>query len=48
MIAANADLLGGFALWVDNQRLLHHTYSFPGVEHYKQVSTDRPPAAMSR
>jgi arylsulfatase len=39
VIVANADFIGGFALWVDEQRLLHHTYSFLGVETYKQVST---------
>ena len=39
VIVANADFIGGFALWVDEQRLLHHTYSFLGIETYKQVST---------
>ena len=39
VIVANADFIGGFALWVDEQNLLHHTYSFLGVETYKQVST---------
>ncbi|HUO70019.1 MAG TPA: arylsulfatase [Solirubrobacteraceae bacterium] len=38
VIVANADFIGGFALWVDAQRKLHHTYSFLGVETYKQVS----------
>ena len=38
VIVANADFIGGFALWVDEQRKLHHTYSFLGVETYKQVS----------
>src|SRR4051794_13022861 len=32
--------MGGFALWVDENRLLHHSYSMMGVEHYKQVSTE--------
>ena len=36
VILANADFIGGFALWVDEQRRLHHTYSFLGVESYKQ------------
>ena len=36
---ANADFIGGYGLWVDEQRLLHHTYSFLGVETYRQVST---------
>ncbi|ANW68035.1 arylsulfatase [Mycobacterium sp. djl-10] len=38
VIVANADFIGGYALWVDAQRRLHHTYSFLGVESYKQVS----------
>jgi hypothetical protein len=40
VIVANADFMGGFALWVDGQRRLHHTYSFLGVETYRQVSTE--------
>jgi len=40
VIVANADFMGGFALWVDAQRRLHHTYSFLGVETYRQVSTE--------
>jgi arylsulfatase len=40
VIVANADFIGGFALWVDAEHLLHHTYSFLGVETYKQVSTE--------
>jgi arylsulfatase len=43
VIVANADFIGGFALWVDNDRLLHHTYSFLGVETYKHVSTEKIP-----
>ena len=43
VIVANADFIGGFALWVDEQRKLHHTYSFLGVETYKQVSTEPVP-----
>ena len=38
VIVANADFIGGFALWVDEQRKLRHTYSFLGVETYKQIS----------
>ncbi|GCE43677.1 Sulfatase precursor [Rhodococcus wratislaviensis] len=38
VIVANADFIGGFALWVDDTDKLHHTYSFLGVETYKQVS----------
>jgi arylsulfatase len=40
VIVANADEIGGFALWVDRDGLLHHTYSFLGVETYRQVSTE--------
>jgi arylsulfatase A-like enzyme/uncharacterized membrane protein len=39
VIVANADFIGGFALWVDGQGLLHHTYSFLGVDTFKQVSS---------
>ena len=41
VIVANADFIGGYALWVDGSGLLHHTYSFLGVETYRQTS-DRP------
>jgi arylsulfatase len=44
VIVANADEIGGFALWVDEQGLLHHTYSFLGVETYRQVSTQPIPS----
>ena len=44
VIVANADFIGGFALWVDGGGLLHHTYSFLGVETYKQTSTQKIPA----
>ncbi|MGZ4477775.1 MAG: arylsulfatase [Nocardioidaceae bacterium] len=40
VVVANADFIGGFALWVDADRRLHHTYSFLGVETYRQVSTE--------
>jgi len=40
VIVANADFIGGFALWVDDKGLLNHTYSFLGVETYKQTSTE--------
>ncbi len=43
VIVANADFIGGFALWVDEQRRLNHTYSFLGVETYKQTSTEKLP-----
>jgi arylsulfatase len=38
VIVANADFIGGFALWVDHEGRLNHTYSFLGVETYKQTS----------
>ncbi|GAA1057848.1 arylsulfatase [Agromyces luteolus] len=41
VIVANADEIGGFALWMDGEGRLHHTYSMLGVEQYRQVS-DRP------
>ena len=40
VIVANADEIGGFAVWVDADGLLHHTYSMLGVEQYRQVSTE--------
>jgi arylsulfatase A-like enzyme/uncharacterized membrane protein len=43
VIVANADFIGGWALWVDEQRRLNHTYSFLGVETYKQTSTEKLP-----
>jgi arylsulfatase A-like enzyme/uncharacterized membrane protein len=43
VIVANADFIGGWALWVDEQGLLNHSYSFLGVETYKQTSSERIP-----
>ena len=43
VILANADFIGGFGLWVDEKGLLNHTYSFLGVETYKQVSEEKIP-----
>ncbi len=40
VIVANADFIGGYGLWVDSDRILHHTYSFLGVETYKQTATE--------
>jgi arylsulfatase len=40
VIVANSDFTGGYSLWVDEQGLLHHTYSLLGVEFYRQVSTE--------
>ena len=34
VIVAEADEMGGFSLWVDENGLLHHSYSMMGVEHY--------------
>ena len=34
VIVAHADFIGGFSLWVDDDGLLTHTYSFLGVETY--------------
>ena len=36
---ANADFIGGWGLWVDEKGRLNHTYSYLGVETYKQTST---------
>ncbi|OBI85184.1 arylsulfatase [Mycobacterium asiaticum] len=43
VIVANADFMGGFALWADEAGLLHHTYSYLGIETYRQVSTEAIP-----
>ena len=40
VIVAEADEMGGFSLWVDENGLLHHSYSMMGVEQYQQVSTE--------
>lgn len=39
VIVAHADFIGGFALWVDAGGTLRHTYSFLGVEQYKQAAS---------
>ncbi|WP_457207513.1 arylsulfatase [Nocardioides sp. P5_C9_2] len=39
VLVAFADFIGGFALWVDEKGLLHHTYQFLGIETYRQTST---------
>ena len=36
VILAEADAMGGFSLWVDNDGRLHHSYSMMGVEQYRQ------------
>ena len=40
VIVANADFIGGFGLWVDERGMLNHTYSFVGVDTFRQVSTE--------
>ncbi|MBV8639435.1 MAG: arylsulfatase [Candidatus Eremiobacteraeota bacterium] len=42
-IVANADFLGGFALYVQDGRL-HHTYSFLGLQEYTITSSEPLPA----
>ena len=44
VIVVNADFIGGFGLWVDGNGMLNHTYSFLGLESYKQTSTEKIPA----
>ena len=36
---ANADFIGGYSLWVDDEGYLNHTYQFLGIDTYKQRST---------
>ena len=43
VLVANADFIGGYALWVDEGGMLNHTYSWLGVEQYKQVSIEAIP-----
>jgi arylsulfatase A-like enzyme len=40
VICAFADFIGGFALWVNAQHHLIHTYQFLGIDTYKQISTE--------
>ncbi len=44
VIVANADFVGGFGLWVDERGKLNHSYSFLGVESYRQTSTEAIPS----
>jgi arylsulfatase len=39
VLVANADFMGGYALWIDDTGHLRHTYSMLGVETYAQTST---------
>jgi arylsulfatase len=43
VIVADADFIGGFGLWVDDKGMLNHTYSFLGIESYKQTATEKLP-----
>jgi arylsulfatase len=40
VLVAFADFIGGFALWVDENGHLNHTYQFLGVDTYRQTSTE--------
>jgi arylsulfatase len=44
VLVAHADFIGGFALWVDREGRLTHTYSFLGVETYRHQATGPLPA----
>jgi arylsulfatase A-like enzyme/uncharacterized membrane protein len=44
VIVAYADFIGGFALWVDEEGRLNHTYQYLGIDTYKQTSTEPIPA----
>ncbi len=48
VIVANADFIGGFGLWVGPDGILHHTYSFLGVETYRQDATEPLPTGDVR
>jgi arylsulfatase A-like enzyme/uncharacterized membrane protein len=43
VLVAFADFIGGFALWVDENGLLNHTYQFLGIDTYRQTSTEQIP-----
>jgi len=40
VIVANADFIGGYALWLDEKGLLNHTYQFLGIDTYRQTSKE--------
>ncbi len=44
VICAFADFIGGFALWMDDQGHLIHTYQYLGIDTYRQTSTEPVPA----
>jgi len=43
VLVALADFIGGFALWIDENGLLNHTYQYLGVDTYRQTSTEPVP-----
>lgn len=43
VLVAFADFIGGFALWVDENGLLNHTYQYLGIDTYRQTSTEPVP-----
>jgi arylsulfatase len=47
VLVANADFIGGFALWVDGDQKLNHTYSFLGVDTFKAISDKAVPAGRT-
>jgi hypothetical protein len=44
VLVANADFIGGWALWIDTDGHLNHSYSWLGVESYRQTSTEPIPS----
>ncbi|HSL96255.1 MAG TPA: arylsulfatase [Thermoleophilia bacterium] len=44
VIVANADEMGGFAVWVDSDGMLRHSYSMLGVDFYRQTATSKLPS----
>jgi len=43
VILANGDEMGGYAVWVDGDGLLRHSYSMLGVDFYQQTATSKLP-----
>ena len=40
VLVALADFIGGFALWVDENGMLNHTYQYLGIDTYRQTSNE--------
>jgi arylsulfatase len=40
VVVAYADFIGGFALWLDEDGRLNHTYQYLGIDTYQQTSTE--------